>query len=176
MLASQPQRQPHEKRIRSTTYVSHVLPAAKRHHPGITNNEVETVSTTAGIAVAQDVLEQNAEASSSGFVIQDVVMLESNAAFSGLTNQDVTMQDPDVPHPRLYSMPGPTNDVNMHEPVIPALPLNQPFNSGLYAVWGEKKVKTHRCMIYVQTGCDGENCKGKNNCKHCEFIEVCSLN
>ncbi len=70
-------------------------------------------------------------------------------------------------------MPGPTNDVNMHEPVIPALPLNQPFNSGLYAVWGEKKAKKHRCMICVQAGCDGENCKGKNNCKHCEFIEVC---
>src|SRR6266700_3833604 len=141
MLASQPQRQPHEKRIWSTTYVSHVLPAAKRHHPGITNNEVETVSTTAGIAVAQDVLEQNAEASSSGFVIQDVVMLDTNAPLSGLTNQDVTMQDPDVPHFELLSMPGPSNDINMQQPVFSGLPSNQPFTSGTYAVWGEERIK-----------------------------------
>jgi len=65
-LASQPQRRPHEKRIWSTTYVSHVLPVAKQHQPGITSKDpVETVSITADIMVAQDVLGKNAEASSS---------------------------------------------------------------------------------------------------------------
>ena len=178
-MTSQPQRQPHEKRVRSTTYGSHVLPAAERHQPGVTNNEMETVSTSAGIAVAQNfVLEQNAEASSSGFVIQDVLMLDTNPPLPGLTNQDVTMQDADVPHPRLYSMPGPINDINMHEPVtvFPVLPLDHPFNSGHYAVWGEKKAKKRRCMICVQAGRDGEKCKGKNNRRHCEFTEVCSPN
>ena len=63
----------------------------------------------------------------------------------------------------------------MHQPAIPALPLNQP-TSGLYAVRGKEKITIHRCMVCVQAGHDGKTCKGKNNQKHCEFIEVCSLN
>ena len=35
MVISRPQREPHEKRIWSSGYSSHVLPAAKRHRPGI---------------------------------------------------------------------------------------------------------------------------------------------
>ena len=38
MIMSKPQRQVHEKRIRSSAYVSHVLPPAKRHQPGISDN------------------------------------------------------------------------------------------------------------------------------------------
>ena len=60
----------HEKQIWSTT---HVLAAVKWHQPGITNNEVETVSTTVDSMVAQDALVQNAEASSLS-VFQDVVI------------------------------------------------------------------------------------------------------
>ena len=130
--------------------------------------------------VAQDVLGQNAEASSSSVssfcVIQDVVMQDTNAPLSGLATQDIIMQGPDVPYPELYSMPGPSSDINMHQPTIPALSLNQPFTSGLYAVWGKEKITIRRCMVCVQAGRDGKTCKGKNNQKHCEFIEVCSLN
>ena len=180
ILASQPQRRPHEKRIRSTTYVSHVLPAAKRHQPGITNKEAETVSTTADIMAAHDILVQNAEASSSSaFSViqdQDVVMQDTNSPHSGLANQDTIMQGPDAPYPELYSMPGPSSDINMHQSAIPALPPNQPSTSGLYAVWGKEKVTIRRCMICVQAGRDGKSCKGKNNRKNCEFIEVRSLN
>jgi hypothetical protein len=157
------------------TFVSHVLPAAKRHQPGITNNEVETVSTITEIMVAQDVLVQNTEASPSS-VIQDVVMQDTNAPLSGLPNQDIIMQDPDAPYPELYSMPGPSSDINMHQSAIPVLPLNQPFTSGFYAVWGKEKVTIRRCMICVQAGRDGKTCKGKNNQRNCEFIEVCALN
>ena len=32
----------------------------------------------------------------------------------------------------------------MHQPAIPALPLNQPFTSGLYAVWGKEKITIYR--------------------------------
>ncbi len=118
-------------------------------------------------------------------------MQDTNAPLSGLATQDIIMQGPDAPYPELYSMPGPSSDINMHQPAIPALPLNQPFTSGLYAVWGKEKItihrcmvcvqaghdgKTHRCMVCVQAGHDGKTCKGKNNWKHCEFIEVCSLN
>ena len=91
--------------------------------------------------VAQDVLGQNAEASSlyvSSFsVIQHVVMQNTNAPLSGLATQDIIMQGPDAPYPELYSMPGPSSDVNMHQHAIPALPLNQPSTgtSRLYAVW-----------------------------------------
>ena len=160
-----------------TTYVSHVLPAAKWHQPGITNNDVETVTTTADIMVAQDVLVQNAEASSSSVssVIQDVVMQDTNTPLSGLANQDIIMQGPDAPYSELYSMPGPSSDINMHQPSIPALPLNQAFTSELYTVWGKEKVTICRCMICVQAGHDGKTCKGKNNQKHCGFIELCSL-
>ena len=179
MLASQPQRQPHEKRTRSATYVSRVLPAAKRHQPGIINNEMETVSAITEITVAQDVLVQNAEASlssmSSMSVIQDIMMLDTNPPLSGLENQDVMMQDPDIPHSELYSMPGPSSDINMQQSVFPELPLNQSFTPGVYAVWGEEKIKKHRCQVCVQAGRDGKTCKGKNNHRHCEFIEVCSL-
>jgi hypothetical protein len=31
-------------------------------------------------------------------------------------------------------------------------------------------------MVCLQAGHDGKTCKGKNNLKHCEFTEVCSLN
>ena len=103
-------------------------------------------------------------------------MQDTNAPLSGLATQDIIMQGPDAPYPELYSMPGPSSDINMHQPAIPALPLNQPFTSGLYAVWGKEKITIHRCMVCVQAGHDGKTCKGKNNQKHCEFIEVCSLN
>ena len=45
--------------------------------------------------------------------------------------------------PELYSMPGPSSDINMHQPAIPALPLNQPFTSGLYAIWCKEKITIH---------------------------------
>ena len=93
-----------------------------------------------------------------------------------MANQDIIMQGPDAPYPELYSMPGPSSDINMHQSAIPALPPNQPFTSELYAVWGKEKVTIRRCMICVQAGCDGKSCKGKNNQKNCEFIEVRSLN
>ena len=38
MIISKPQRAVHKKRIRSSAYVSHVLPPAKRHQPGISDN------------------------------------------------------------------------------------------------------------------------------------------
>ena len=132
--------------------VSHVLPAVKWHQPGITNNEVETVLTTVDIMVAQDVLVQNTEASSSSIfsVIQDMVMQDTNPHLSGLANQDIIMQGPDSPYPELYSMPGPSSDINMHQPAIPALPLNQPFTSGFYLVWGkETEVTICRCIVQV---------------------------
>ena len=71
-------------------------------------------------------------------------MQDTNAPLSGLATQDIIMQGPDVPYPELYSMPGPSSDINMHQPAIPALPLNQPFTSGLYAVWGKEKITIHR--------------------------------
>ena len=87
---------------------------------------------------AHDILVQNAEASSSSaFSViqdQDVVMQDTNSSHSGLANQDIIMQGPDAPYAKLYSMPGPSSDINMHQSAIPALPLNQPFTSGLYAV------------------------------------------
>ena len=129
---------------------------------------------------AHDILVQNAEASSSSaFSViqdQDVVMQDTNSPHSGLANQDTIMQGPDAPYPELYSMPGPSSDINMHQSAIPALPPNQPFTSGLYAVWDKEKVTICRCMICVQAGHDGKSCKGKNNRKNCEFIEVRSLN
>jgi hypothetical protein len=83
-----------------------VLSAAQWHQQGITNNDpVETVSTTADIMVAQNVLGQNAEASSlyvSSFsVIQHVVMQNTNAPLSGLATPDIIMQGPDAPYPEL---------------------------------------------------------------------------
>ena len=108
----------HEKQIWFTT---HVLAAAKWHQPGITNNGVETASTTVDIMVAQDVLVQNAEASSSS-VFSDVVMQDTNAPLSGLANQDIIMQGPDAPYSEVYSMPELSSDINMHHPAIPALP------------------------------------------------------
>ena len=96
---------------------------------------------------------------------------------SGLANQGMIMQGS---HYELYSMPRPSSDLDMHQPAIPALLLNQPFTSGLYAVWGEEKVTICRCMICVQAGCDlavmERLAKGGNNHKYCEFIEVYSLN
>jgi len=89
---------------------------------------------------------------------------------SGLANQGIIMQGSDAPYYELYSMPGPSSDLNMHQPAIPALLLNQPFTSGLYAVWGKEKVTICRCMICVQAGCDGKTCKRRNNHNHCEFI------
>ena len=64
------------------------------------------------------------------------------------------MQGSDAPYYELYSMPRPSSDLDMHQPAIPALLLNQPFTSGLYAVWGKEKVTICRCMICVQAGCD----------------------
>ena len=177
MLTSQPQRQPHEKRIRSATYVSHVLPAAKRHQPGIINNEMETVSTITEITADQDVLVENEASLSSMSVIEDAVMLDTNAPLfeSGLANQDVPMHNPDVHLSELHSMPGPSNDINMQQFVFPGLPLNQPFTPGIYAVWGDEKIKRRRCQVCVQAGRDGKTCKGKNNHKNCEFIKVCNI-
>ena len=107
--------------------------------------------------VTQDVLVQNAEGSSSSVfsVIQDMVMQDINPPLSGLANQDIIMQGPDAPYP------------------IPAVPLNQPFTSGFYVVWGKENITICRCIVCVQAGYDGKICKGKNNQKHCEFIEVC---
>jgi hypothetical protein len=140
------------------------------------DNEMETVSNITEVTVAQNALTQNAESSLSSIpVIQDVMMLDTNPLLSGLANQDVTMQVPDILHSELHSMPGPSNDINMQQPVFPEFSLNQPFTSGVYAVWGEEKIKKRRCQVCVQAGRDGKTCKG-NNCKHCEFIEVCSLN
>ena len=92
---------------------------------------------------------------------------------SGLANQGIIMEGSDAPYYELYSMPRPSSDLNMHQPAIPALLLNQPFTS---AVWGKEKVTICRCMICVQAACDGKTCKRRNNHKHCEFIEVYSLN
>ena len=150
---------------------TYVLAAVKWHQPGITNNEVETVSTTVDIMVAQGALVQNAEASSLS-VFQDVVMQDTNGPLSGLANQDIIMQGPDAPYPELYSMPGPSSDINMHQPAIPALPPSYPLTSGFYADWGKEKFIICRYMRCVQAGCDGKTCKG-NNWKHYEFIEVC---
>jgi len=92
MLASQPQRQPHEKRIWSTNYVSHVLPPAKWHQPGISNNQIETILLAAEeIVVAQNV--SLVEGTETTFVIQDVAMQDMVAPPSELTTHDVTMQD-----------------------------------------------------------------------------------
>ena len=105
------------------------------------------------------------------------ICLGLNVPLSGLANQGIIMQGSDTPYPELHSMPGPSSDINtMHQPAILALLLNQPFTSGFYAVWGKEKVTICRCMICVQAGCDGKTCKGKNNHKHCESIEVYSLN
>ena len=163
------------------TYVSHVLPAAKRHQPGIINNETETVSTITEITADQDVLVENEASLSSMSVIEDAVMLDTNAPLfeSGLANQDVPMHNPDVHLSELHSMPGPSNDINMQQFVFPGLPLNQPFTPGIYAVWGDEKIKRRRCQVCVQAGRDGKTCKGKNNRKNCEFTEVrnvCSFN
>ena len=38
MIISKPQREAHEKRIRSSNYVAHVLPPAKRYQPGTLDN------------------------------------------------------------------------------------------------------------------------------------------
>jgi len=103
-------------------------------------------------------------------------MLDTNPSLSGLENQDVTMQEPDILHSELYSMSGSSSDINMQQSAFPGLPPNQSFTSGIYAVWGEEKIKKHRCQVCVQAGHDGKTCKGKNNHKNCEFIEVCSLN
>lgn len=171
MIASQPQRKPHEKRIRSKAYVSHVLPPAKRGQPGISMEA--GISTTSEIAVGQNVLTQNAEpeaSSSLTFIIEDIVMQDSEISSPDLATQDVIMQDPDVPHTELYSMPGPSNNINMQHPQVTASQFNQPFTSGLYTVWGKERITKRRCMICVQAGREGTNCKGKNNRKRCEFI------
>ena len=154
MLTSQPQRQPHEKRIRSAIYVSHVLPAAKRHQPGIINNEMETVSTITEITVDQNVLVENEASLSSMSVIEDAAaMLDTNAPLfeSGLAlaNQDVPMYNPDVHLSELHSMPGPSNDINMQQFVFPGLPLNQPFTPGIYGKITIKIVNLLRYVIYV---------------------------
>ena len=110
---------------------------------------------------------------SSVSVIEDVEMLDTNPLLSGLEIQGVTMQDPDIPHSELHSMPGTSNNINMQQSVFPELPLNQAFTPG---IWGEEKIKKCRCQVCVQAGRDGKTCKGKNNHKNCEFIEVCSFN
>ena len=164
--------------MRSATYVSHVLPAAKQHQPGIINNEMKTVSTITEITVDQNVLVENEASLSSMSVIEDAAMLDTNAPLfkSGLAlaNQDIPMYNPDVHLSELHSMPGPSNDINMQQFVFPGVPLNQPFTPGIYAVWGDEKIKRRRCQVCVQAGRDGKTCKGKNNHKNCEFIEVCN--
>ena len=54
----------------------------------------------------------------------------------------------------------PSSNINMHQPAIPALPLNQPFTSEFYLVWGKEKVTICRCIVCVQVGCDRKTCKG----------------
>ena len=65
--------------------------------------------------------------------------------------------------------------INMQQFVFRELPLNQPLTPGIYTVWGDEKIKRHRCQVCVQAGRDGKTCKGKNNHKNCEFIEVCNI-
>src|SRR6266567_9166112 len=71
-------------------------------------------------------------------------MQNTNVPLSGLATQDIIMPGPDAPYPEMYSMPRPSSDINMHQPAIPALPLNQPFTSGLNTVWGKEKITIHR--------------------------------
>lgn len=176
IIASQPQRQPHEKRIRSINFVSRVLPPAKRHQPGISNNQIETISLAAEeIVVAQNV--SLVEGTESTVIVQDVAMEDIVAPSFELTTHDVTMQDAVVPHSGLYSMAGDLNDINMQASVVGVLPPNQHFTPGGYVAFGgAEKARKRRCMICVEAGRDGLNCKGKNNRRHCEFNKVCFIN
>jgi hypothetical protein len=117
------------------------------------------------------------EGTETTFITQDVAMQDIVAPPSELTTHDVTMQDAVLPHSGLYSMAGDSNDINMRPSVFPVLPSNQHFIPGGYVAWGgAEKVQKHRCMICVEAGHDGLNCKGMNNHKHCEFNQVCSIN
>ena len=90
--------------------------------------------------------------------------------------QDIIMQGPDAPYPELYSMPGPSSDINMHQPAIPALPLNQPFTSELYAVGVRRRLK-YKDAWYVFRLVVMERLPKERisyNWKHYEFIEVFS--
>ena len=107
-------------------------------------------------------------------------MQDTNAPLSGLAIQDIIMQGLDAPYSELCSMPGPSSDINMHQPAIPALPLNQPFTSELYAV-GVRRRLQYKDAWYVQGYVFRlvvmERLAKERisyNWKHCEFIEVCS--
>jgi hypothetical protein len=178
MLASQPQRRPHEKRIWSDTYVSHVLPAAKRLHPGIPDSSSKlNNSVTSQFEASHDSIQNMGESSSSATVTQDVVMQDqdqNNNISSEPVTADITMQSHTwhiPPPPELgftQTMPGPSNQINMQYHEVPTFQQNESSFAGLYTTLG-KEHKKRRCMMCVNAGRDGTNCKGKNNRNCCEF-------
>ena len=103
---------------------------------------------------------------------------QNNNIFSEPATADTTMQGPTwhiPPPPELgfsQTMSGPSNQINMQYHEIPTLQQNQGSGAGLYMIWGKERNTKRRCMICVNAGRDGTNCKGKNNRNHCEFKQV----
>jgi hypothetical protein len=179
ILASQPQRRAHEKRIRSDTYVSHVLPAAKCLQPGIPDSSSEpNIPVTSQVEASHDSIQNMDASSSSATVTQDVAMQDqdqNNNISSEPATADITMQSPTwhMPSPPelgfTQTMPVPSNQTNMQYDEIPTLQQNQSSVAGLYMTWGKERNTKRRCMVCVNAGRDGTNCKGKNNRNRCEF-------
>lgn len=153
MVISKPQRAVHEKRIRSSTYVSHVLPPAKRHQPGISDNS-ESMMIDIGFDSAMN--------TNSGMIVADEEA--HNFSVSSLA----IAADP------IQASASQTN-TGLHIAPVPQAALgfqSMSSTSSTFISYGSQRKR--RCKVCIEAGRVGLDCPGSGGRKKCKF-PVCIL-
>ena len=159
MIISKPQRQVHEKRIRSSTYVSHVLPPAKRHQPGISDNSegmmVDIGFDSATNTNSEMILANNTHNFSVGPL-----------AISADTIQASTSQTNTGLHVNPQAAFGIQSNYTVNEGFQPmsSTPTFVPYSNQ----------RKRRCRVCIEAGRMGYDCPGSGGRTKCKF-RVCIL-
>ncbi|KAJ7017554.1 hypothetical protein C8F04DRAFT_979056 [Mycena alexandri] len=167
LAESREQRQPHRKRIRAKTHVSHVLPAATRDNPGVVpNSQVPP-------PLPDDLSAMSAEFTS-GFEETSNSDLPGDSTRMSYMNSEPDNLAPEIPAPLPVSISFPSS-LNLSQPVLWQPPListagPSEMNFISYIDSSETKPKRRRkCAVCVEAGRDGYGCPGESGRKRCKF-------
>ena len=169
MVASQSIRQANERRVRSTAYVSKVLPPALPDRPGqsIGNQGTTAISETFEHHGIQSEVDLNLEApmeidapefvQGSSSSMQTANLVQNSSINTSQTQISLaSQQNVNLPSETIIPQSEPTFDgFVMYQPLQP----------------GQKKPK-RRCAVCLSLGKNGYNCPGAANRSRCTFAEV----
>ena len=165
MIISKPQRSSHEKRTRSSLYVSHVLPASKRHNPGIPSDS-DSMMVDVNFTNGESIINFNnnyetAIADEVTTAMPEVIpttMVLMQASSSQMVEQRLQVPQPQAAS-SIYSQSQSSPDDVPPESASSSTTAFIPYCHQ----WKKK------CRVCVAAGWSGVDCPGSGNWSKCKF-------